>query len=364
VVKAGFTAKRLRARYDYMGSAIIRASLLHFNYGEQSIARSANLNTDGNDLAVYVADRAAITPHLVLEAGVRADAQSYAPHGTHVAPRVNASFALGEHVTLRASWGRFYQAQGLNELQVEDGVTTFFPAERADHALLGAEYDFGRGYSARAEVYDKRFTQVRPRYENIFDRTVIYPELHADRFRIDAARGSARGGELLLRKTGTRLSGWISLGRASAHDVLNDGAVSIEVPRAWDQRNTATFNVDYRLGAKWNFDVAGVYHSGWPTTPVVGLVVDGVFHTALGPYNSERLSAYRRMDVRASHNIEISNGGLSFFVELFNVLGIRNVTSVNGYNFTGDGKGNIIASKRLTKAALGVIPSFGVTYSF
>jgi len=266
--------------------------------------------------------------------------------------------------TLRASWGRFYQAQGINELQVEDGVTTFFPAERADHALLGAEYDFGNGYSARAEVYDKRFMQIRPRYENIFNRTVIYPELRADRLRIDAVRGSARGGELLLRRVGTPLSGWISLGRASARDILNDGLVSREVPRAWDQRNTATFNVDYRLGAKWNFDMAGVYHSGWPTTPVIGFVTDGVFHTRLGAYNSERLSPYRRVDVRASYNIETSRGGFSFFVELFNVLGIRNVTSVNGYSFTGDGNGNITSSRRLTNSALGVIPSFGVTYSF
>jgi hypothetical protein len=136
------------------------------------------------------------------------------------------------------------------------------------------------------------------------------------------------------------------------------------VPRAWDQRNTATFNVDYRLGAKWNFDMAGVYHSGWPTTPVIGFVENGAFHTRLGAYNSERLSAYRRIDVRASHNIETSRGGFSFFVELFNVLGIRNVTSVNGYTFTGDNNGNITSSRRLTESALGVIPSFGVTYSF
>jgi hypothetical protein len=246
VVKAGFSAKRLRARYDYTGNAVIHVSLLHISDGDQTIDRSARVRTDGNDVAIYASDRAAITPHFVLEAGVRADAQSYAPDGTHVAPRINAAFSLGERAKLRASWGRFYQAQGLNEVQVEDRMTTFLPAERADHALLGLEYDFGAGYSGRAEVYDKRFTQLRPRYENIFDRIVIFPELHADRFRIDAPSGRARGGELLLRKVGTPLSGWISLGRASARDIIDDGSVSIEVPRAWDQRITATFNVDYR----------------------------------------------------------------------------------------------------------------------
>ncbi|HEY4643019.1 MAG TPA: TonB-dependent receptor [Thermoanaerobaculia bacterium] len=359
VLKAGVSAKRLRARYDYDGHSIIRASLLHFNDGIQTIDRDASVRANGNDLAAYASDRIAVTPHLVVEAGARVDAQSYAPDGTHVAPRINASYALGAHATLRASWGRFYQAQGINELQVEDGVTTFLRAERADHRVLGAEYDFGRGYSARAEVYDKRFTQLRPRFENIFDRVVIYPELHADRLRIDAISGEARGGELLFRKTGTRIGGWISYARASAHDVL-EGVV---VPRAWDQRDTATFNLNYRLGAHWNFDAAGVYHSGWPITPVNGVVVNNVFHTELGAYNSARLPAYRRVDLRASHNIDTSRGGLSFFVELFNVFGIRNVSGVDGYSFNFDAHGDIVGHRHY-EVILGVVPSFGITYSF
>jgi hypothetical protein len=234
--------------------------------------------------------------------------------------------------------------------------------------VLGAEYDFGRGYSARAEVYDKRFTQLRPRFENIFDRVVIYPELHADRLRIDAIRGEARGGELLFRKVGTRVSGWISYARASAHDVLegapgNAGVSPAVVPRAWDQRDTATFNLDYRLGTHWNVDVAGVYHSGWPTTPVNGVVVNNVFHTVLGAYNGDRLPAYRRVDLRASHTIDTSHGGFNFFVELFNVFGIRNVSGVDGYSFNFDGHG-VIVGHRHKEVVLGVVPSFGITYSF
>jgi hypothetical protein len=364
VVKAGFTAKRLEARYDYTGNAIIRTSLLHVNEGAQTVERAASVRAAGDDFAVYAADRMAVTPHFVLEGGLRVDSQSYAPDGAHLAPRINAAYALGDHTTLRASWGRFYQAQGLNELQVEDGVTAFQPAERADHALAGAEYDFGHGYSGRAEVYDKRFAQLRPRFENIFDRVVIYPELHADRLRIAASRGRARGGELLVRKVATPLSGWLSYARASAHDVIDDGQGSqVEVPRSWDQRTTATFNIDYRLGARWNFDVAGIYHSGWPTTPVEGVLVGGVFHTVLGALNSGRLPSYRRVDVRASHNIETSRGGLSFFIELFNALGLENVTRVDSYTFTEDSRG-VITGKRHTESVLGIVPSFGVTYAF
>jgi len=368
VLRGGVSVKRLRARYDYDGHSIIRISLLHVNDGIQTIDRDASARANGNDVAAYASDRVAVTPHLVVEAGARVDAQSYAPDGTHVAPRINASYALGAHATLRASWGRFFQAQGINELQAEDGVTAFLRAERADHRVLGAEYDFGRGYSARAEVYDKRFTNLRPRFENIFDRVVIFPELQADRLRIDAISAEARGGELLFRKTGTTVSGWISYARASAHDVLESapgvaGASRVVVPRAWDQRDTVTFNVDYRLGTHWNFDLAGVHHSGWPTTPVNGVIVNNEFHTVLGAYNSDRLPAYRRVDFRASHNIDTSRGGLSFFVELFNVFGIRNVSGVDGYSFNFDSHG-VIVGHRHTEVILGVVPSFGITYSF
>lgn len=367
VLKAGVSVKNLRARYDYDGHAIIRASLLHINDGIETIDRVASARANGNDLAAYASDRIALTPHLVVEAGARVDAQSYAPDGTHVAPRINAVYSLGAHAMLRASWGRFYQAQGINELQVEDGVTTFLRAERADHRVLGAEYDFGGGYSARAELYDKRFSQLRPRFENIFDRVVIFPELQADRLRIDAISAEARGGELLFRKTGTKFSGWISYARASAHDVLNGapGNVSISpvvAPRSWDQRHTATFNVDYRLGTHWNFDMAGVYHSGWPTTPLNGVLVDGEFHTVLGAYNSDRLTAYRRVDLRVSHNLDMSLGGLTFFVELFNVFGMRNVSGVDGYSFNL--AHGVITGHRHNEVILGTVPSFGITYSF
>jgi hypothetical protein len=53
---------------------------------------------------------------------------------------MNLRYDPGERTQLRASWGRFYQAQGINELQVEDGIETFYPAQRADHLILSAEH--------------------------------------------------------------------------------------------------------------------------------------------------------------------------------------------------------------------------------
>ena len=360
VLKGGITAKRIRAAYDYGSDGVILNSLLHVNEPPITLHQRAALRPSGSDVAVYVADRFGAGTRIVIEAGLRADRQSYAPDGTHLAPRINAVLALGPRAALRVAWGRFYQPQGVQELHVQDGEIAFAPAERADHALAGIEADLGRGFTARGEIYDKHFSDLRPRFENLFDRVVLFPEVQADRLRIAPRKGSARGGELLLRKESeSRLGGWISYARASVRDEF-DGR---EVPRSWDQRDTITFNLNWRPHALWNVDVAGVYHSGWPTTVVEGRLVDGVFHTVLGPLNTDRLPAYRRLDVRASRRMPTAHGGFSFFVELFNALGINNVTRVSGYSFTLTPGGAIIG-QRITESVIGVVPSFGVTYEF
>jgi hypothetical protein len=361
VIKAGVTAKQLRASYDYASDGEIFESLLHVNEPPITVHQRASVRPSGSDVAVYAADRFALGTRLVIEAGLRADRQSYAPDGMHISPRINAVFALTPRAALRVAWGRFYQPQGVQELHVQDGETAFGLAERADHALAGIEVDLGRGITARGEVYDKRFSDLRPRFANIFDTMVLFPEVQGDRIRIAPRRASARGGELLLRKeiASRHMGGWLSYARASVRDEI-DGR---EVPRSWDQRNTVTANVSWRPNPLWNFDVAGVYHSGWPTTVVEGRIVDGVFHTALGPLYGDRLPAYRRIDVRASRRVPTAHGGFSFFVELFNALGTNNVTSVTGYSFNVTA-GQLSGGRRITEAAIRVVPSFGITYEF
>lgn len=360
VVKWGVTARRLRADYDYAATATIRQSIFNFNEPPITIARSARLRPSGSEVSIYVADRVRLTERLVVEAGGRADRQSWTPDGAHFSPRVNAAWAAGERTSIRAGWGRFYQSQRLDELQVEDGINEFFPAQRADHRLIGIDHAFRPDFSMRVEAYDKRMSNLRPRFENIYDRVVVFPELRADRMRIEPDRAFARGAEILIRKELTAaLSGWVSFSRSSVVDEI-DGQ---EVPRSWDQRNALNFSMNYRRGDRWNFNIAGTFHGGRPTTPVRGEVLDGQFRIVVGARNSERLADYRRIDFRASRNVPVGRGGLSFFLELFNALNFSNVTRVNGFNFNQQPDGTIVASQQV-ESIIGILPSFGVSYQF
>src|SRR5690606_10918476 len=118
-------------------------------------------------------------------------------------PRVNLAWAAGHATRLRASWGRYQQFQGINELQVEDGITDFLPAQRSDHWILGVEHDLPEGFGLRVEAYRKDYDSLKPRYESLFDPLSLVPELRWDRVRIAPDSARAEGVETLL----TRRSG-------------------------------------------------------------------------------------------------------------------------------------------------------------
>ncbi len=105
-----------------------------------------------------------------MQAGVRIDTQTYdgGRDSAQWSPRVNVLHDLSDATRLRATWGRFFQAQSVNELQVEDGVERFNPAQRADQTILGLDHAFAAGFDLRLEAYRKDYQRLHPRFENLF----------------------------------------------------------------------------------------------------------------------------------------------------------------------------------------------------
>jgi hypothetical protein len=211
---------------------------------------------------------------------------------------------------------------------------------------------------ARLELYDKAMPRVTPRFENLFfgDTYPIFPELRPDRVRIAPSSSRARGAELLLRSDASApLSAWGSYTFSSVTDEI-DGAT---VARAWDQRHAVTFSVNYRRGRAWNFNIAGTWHTGWPTTPLVAGLENGGFVSRPGERSSERFPSYSRLDVRATRSFR----RLDFFVELFNALDQTNASRVEFFQFSVDSNGQV-AAEPVTESLGSILPSFGVTWRF
>jgi hypothetical protein len=354
LLKGGLTARRLSARYDVEGWAVLPFASFAIGAPQREIRNSVHVTPSGTELAAYLSNRIRLTDGLVVEGGVRAASESYTPDGVNVDPRINVLWSAGEKTALRAAWGYVHQPHSIHELEIEDGVTAFEPSQRAEHRVIGIEHNLGV-MQARLELYEKHFTGLRARHENLYDRLVFFPELRADRIRIVPQSGRARGAELLLRYESTMpVSGWISYTRASVTDRI-DGR---DVPRAWDQRDAASVSINYRLGSRWNFNLAGTYHSGTPTTPVVAHLENGRIVSAPGELHSDVLPPYRRVDARLSR----THGALTLFVDLFNVLNHSNITRIDGFQYATTSSG-VEAFPRM-EAVLGVVPSFGATWRF
>ena len=155
---------------------------------------AVNASPSGNTLGAYLSARVHPMQPLTVEAGARYDRVSWTGDRS-VSPRLNAALALGPSTTLRAAWGTYYQAQAIQDLQVQDGVSTFYGAERAEHRVVGIEHGAG-AVSLRAEAYQRVLTHQRPRFANL-DRTIdIFPEVENDRVLLKPQGGDARGVEL------------------------------------------------------------------------------------------------------------------------------------------------------------------------
>jgi outer membrane cobalamin receptor len=363
LLRFGANAGRATADYAYRLDGAIFDPLAP--QGEQVIERATDLDVRGSKVGAFAAWRTSRVPGVVGELGVRYDRHVY-PDGLSFAvtsPRVNAVWHLGERAELRAAWGVLHQAQGLDGLQVEDGVTQFFEPERAQHSVLGYTQRFGWGLSARVDVYRKEYTRLRPRFENSLDQLQLIPEAAVDRVRIDAREAESSGVEVTLRREAERgWAGWVSAAIAEARDRDAAGWTS----RLWEQRRTLSFGTSW-TGAAWNVSLAGLFHDGTPTTRLGAATVTlpgGESRTVVmpGPRNGERLAGYRRIDLRANRDVELRGGRLSFYLEITNLLNSENPCCIEGGHVEARGDQAYLVFEESNW--LPMLPSFGVQYEF
>jgi outer membrane receptor protein involved in Fe transport len=282
------------------------------------------------------------------------------------APRLALAWDADERTTVRAAWGRYWQSQGVHELQVADDDETFARAELAEHRVAGVERRFGGGLDARIEAYERRSLRPRARWASADNTLALLPELGPDRRLLTPVDGVARGVELLVRQeraTGVSWSAGYALARADERLRQPDGSLRT-VPRPLDQRHTLTLDVAYRPSDAWTFGAAFVAHTGWPTTgfevraDTVGRVI--LFERVYEPRNASRLPTYHRLDARVTRRFAVAGGRLALFLDVFNAYDRRmRQPDPRGAEAVGGS-----ALREQFDALLPRVPSFGVTFDF
>jgi hypothetical protein len=361
---AGFEARHQRGDYDFRGYSVV-TDLIYVGDGDPVVTeRESDLTVDGWSLSAYASDRFRVLEPLTLEFGLRWDLQTYTDDDSQLSPRFGLLWEASPRDNIRFAAGVYRQSQWIHELQVHDGVEEFWPAQRTNAVVLGYERRFDSGLSVGAEIYRKDIVNPRPRFENFLDPLDGITNLRPDRIVINPERGRADGIELFARMDGRgRVRWWFGYVLSRAQDLV-DGAW---VYRSWDQTHAVTGSVNYRIGKHWNFNAAGLYHTGWPTTTAWAEFVmnpDGTwyFDVEHGPLNGARFDDYHRLDVRASRTFPNRRGSVTLFLEVINLLQSEN-PCCGEYGFIHWGGGNVSTERDVTNW-LPTLPSFGVNWEF
>ena len=348
-------------RYDYMDQ--VDFDLIFLVPGsstDPSRTRMLTANPSGDQYGLYASVRFEPAERLVADVGLRWDKQTLtAGNEDDISPRINVLYWLSERSRVRASWGQYYQSQGIHELQINDGITTYFAPQRSTHTILGFEHSFDNGIELRLEAYEKDIDKVRPRFENFMDPIVVLPELKPDRIMISPQSARAEGIEVsLTNKHSTPLSWWLSYTWSSVEDRI----IGTDFRRSWDQDNAVSAGLVWDSGP-WMASLAATYHTGWPATATMLATLDPIPTVVANTRNAERVGPYRTLDAKVQRRFTLGNSELTVFAETANILGRNNDCCID-YDIEDEDEDGELEYDTSVTTYLGVIPSLGFIWEY
>ena len=360
VIRGGFEARTGDTHYDYALSQQYTA----VQNGAVVVVTdkvNATLSPEGSAIGAYASVKLRPLAPLVIEPGIRFDHHDYT-EAAGWSPRVNAALIVGA-TTVRAAWGEYSQAQGLHQIAVADGERTFGRTEQAEQIVLSLERALSKRIALRTEVYERRTTRVRPRWENLDNAYDLFPEAQSDRVQIAPSRGRARGFEVLLSSRGQSPWQWHASYAFARTEEEVDGKW---VPRSHDQEHAFYTDVTYTPNPRWQFSAAWRFHSGWPTTDVVYSLTTlnngrRFLVSTNGPMYGLRLPDYHRLDLRATRRYKVKRGEVRVFIDLFNAYDHVNLM---GYDHNVSVSGTQVTDRKEPREQLPFLPSIGVSWEF
>jgi outer membrane receptor protein involved in Fe transport len=337
------------------------------SWSEQFDTVTVAVDTAGFEAGLYLSSRFRPLEQLTTEVGVRYDRHSHTDEEDW-SPRINVALEFAPRTTLRGAWGLFYQSHELHGMYVIDGDDQFYPAQHAEHRVLGLSHRLLDGTSIRLEAYERRIFAPSPEYRSLEGQIEVVPEEGpGDRIRVDPTRGLARGIELFVKRdVGGRFAWSASYALAEAKEEIDGGWVY----RPFDQRHTLNIEAAYRPNRWWSLSCAFHFHSGWPATEEIfyaGQTARGDYYSMskFGELYAERMPAYHRMDVRISRRFPIGRSQLSIFLDVFNIYDRENTLALNtNVNWHWTGNRARIVTTRGAHGLIGILPTVGARWEF
>jgi hypothetical protein len=354
-------------------------------------------------VGAWLQDRLPLGP-LSIEPGVRLDWNSYTGEAMwqprlRVAARV-AGGAIWAGYAEQTQTPGHERLQGFDYFQLPETDGTGLRNERSRQVVAGFERALGGGVDLRVEGYRREFDRLLvQRLETDEERDTrllaftLPPDLPADAvilewrptvFPESTGRGTANGVELLLRRTGGSVSGWVGY----TYSRTTREAHGYTFPFDFDRPHTLTAAGMWQFARRLRLSLTALQASGFAITPLHQEVffmrdwlpdgtqapiaralrnADGSLHLAPNPglrrlslRNRERLGGYARADVRVTY---ATAGRWEFYGEVINVFGHRNYVQTMPVPDAFGGSQGITTSQNVYDN-FDRLPSFGVRFRF
>ena len=247
--------------------------------------------------------------------------------------------------------------------------------QKANHFVLGGEFDLSRNATVNLEGYWKDFVQLT----NI-NRNKLYPDtpenaLLPDLLKKDFTKetGDAYGFDVSLKYEDQHWYLWAvyALGFVTREyeKAVEDGVELVQYAPHFDRRHNVNVILTYTAGSKrqWEFSGRWNFGTGFPFTQVQGFyeyysfqdginfdytTTNGELGVLYGDLNAGRLPTYHRFDLDVKRKF--------YFTE--NIMLEADLSVTNVYNRNNVFYVNLVTSQIARQ--LPILPTFGLTFSF
>jgi len=221
------------------------------------------------------------------------------------------------------------QTEGLSFADMWFPVDKTFPPGKADHFVLGFNYDNRKTFSVSVESYFKNYGNLAEYRTYRAANEPLENQTTAQNFLI--GKGAAYGADIYIRNNVWGLEGWLGYSLSWSKKRINGFNFGETYYPTYDRRHTITAIQDYRLSKKWRLNFAFKFGSGQPYTEITAryAVMDAAGRisgeTLAGKKNLFRLPAYHRLDIGVFYDTRLWGLPTEVFIQVINVYHHKNV---------------------------------------
>ncbi len=285
-------------------------------------------------------------------------------------PRISARFVLNKKTSLKASFAQNYQyihQVSLSSISLPTDI--WMPSTSLIKPQFGTQYSAGVYRNFKDNMIETSLEFYYKEMENLLE----YKEgaMPGDDVNNNPDNnytfgdGWSYGGELFIKKSKGKLTGWIGYTLSWTKRKFPDLNQGREFYAKYDRRNDVSITATYQINKRLDASAVWVYATGnTMTIPIGRYFINGSFVTEYSDKNAYRLPPYHRLDLSVTYTLKKTNK----FESTLN-LSVYNVYNrMNPFFITLETSGNIanfdIQTKAVQTSLFPILPSLSWNFKF